>query len=266
MFFGMSAEIGKKSGNLHLSKNIPPNFSWHKRKTFIFATLVAKQMFLIFIVVKQHLMPRKALFTKEEIVEKALDLVRRKGFEALTARELGTALGCSSRPIFTVFNSMEEVASAVKQAAQQLFSDYVADVNNYTPAFKEFGLRLVRFAHEEQNLFDFLAFHRDANVANKIHPKALECLEFICSDYGITKEQSHRLFIQLWAFVCGLALLSSNDAKLYSDEVVSEMISLQFASTLSFLKSGKKLVSPTPQLRAENETTPNIIEYLEKQQ
>lgn len=211
-------------------------------------------------------MPRKALFTKEEIVEKALDLVRRKGFEALTARELGTALGCSSRPIFTVFNSMEEVASAVKQAAQQLFSDYVADVNNYTPAFKEFGLRLVRFAHEEQNLFDLLAFHRDTNVANKIHPKALECLDYICSDYGITKEQSHRLFIQLWTFVCGLALLSSNDAKLYSDEVVSEMISLQFVSTLSFIKSGKKLVSPTPHLRAENETTPNIIEYLEKQQ
>lgn len=66
-------------------------------------------------------MPRKALFTKEEIVEKALDLVRRKGLDALTARELGTALGCSSRPVFTVFNSMEEVASAVKQAAQQLF-------------------------------------------------------------------------------------------------------------------------------------------------
>ena len=54
-------------------------------------------------------MPRKALFTKEEIVEKALDLVRRKGLDALTARELGAALGSSSRPIFTLYNNMEEV-------------------------------------------------------------------------------------------------------------------------------------------------------------
>ena len=266
MFFGVSSEIGKKSGNSHQSKNIPQNFSWHKRKNIYICNTCCKTIVLIFIVVKQHLMPRKALFTKEEIVEKALDLVRRKGFEALTARELGTALGCSSRPIFTVFNSMEEVASAVKQAAQQLFSDYVADVNNYTPAFKEFGLRLVRFAHEEQTLFNLLVFHKDADVANEIHPKALECLDFIRSDYSITKEQAYRLFGQLWAFVCGLALLSSKDATLYSDEVVSDMISLQFASTLSFIKSGKNLVSPTPHLRAENETTPNIIEYLEKQQ
>lgn len=40
-------------------------------------------------------MPRKALFTKEEIVAKALDLVRKNGHDALTARELGKALGNS---------------------------------------------------------------------------------------------------------------------------------------------------------------------------
>ena len=135
-------------------------------------------------------MPRKALFTKEEMVEKALDLVRRKGIDALTARELGAALGSSSRPIFTLYNNMEEVNADVKKAAQQLFSDYVADVNDYTPAFKEFGLRLVRFAREEQNLFNLLFFHKDADVSNEIHPKAMECLDVICSDYGISKEQA----------------------------------------------------------------------------
>lgn len=208
-------------------------------------------------------MPRKALFTKEEMVEKALDLVRRKGIDALTARELGAALGCSSRPIFTLYNNMEEVNADVKKAAQQLFSDYVADVMDYNPAFKEFGLRLVRFAREEQNLFNLLFFYKDANAANEIHPKAIECLDYICNNYGITKEQSYRLFGQLWVFVCGLALLSNKDTTTYSDEIVSEMISLQFISTLSFIKSGKTLISPTPHLHSENETMPSILDYLE---
>ena len=207
-------------------------------------------------------MPRKALFTKEEMVEKALDLVRRKGIDALTARELGAALGSSSRPIFTLYNNMEEVNADVKKAAQQLFSDYVADVNDYTPAFKEFGLRLVRFAREEQNLFNLLFFHKNADVSNEIHPKAMECLDVICSDYGISKEQAIKLFGQLWVFTCGLALLSSKDPAFYFDELVSEMISLQFVSTLSFLKSGKPLVSPTPHLRSENEKETSIIDYL----
>ena len=54
-------------------------------------------------------MPPKPKFTKEEIVAAALELVSEKGIEALTARELGVRLGSSARPIFTAFNSMEEV-------------------------------------------------------------------------------------------------------------------------------------------------------------
>ena len=64
-------------------------------------------------------MPPKPKFTKEEIVQTALDIVSRKGVEALTAKELGDALGSSARPIFTVFRSMKEVQDEVRQAAKR---------------------------------------------------------------------------------------------------------------------------------------------------
>ena len=54
-------------------------------------------------------MPPKAKFTKAEIIEAALNIVRADGYEALTSRALGTYLGSSARPIFTVFKNMEEV-------------------------------------------------------------------------------------------------------------------------------------------------------------
>lgn len=50
-------------------------------------------------------MPPKAKFAKEEIVNAALDIVRTEGFESLTARALGSKLGSSARPIFTVFQN-----------------------------------------------------------------------------------------------------------------------------------------------------------------
>ncbi len=40
-------------------------------------------------------MPPTAKFSKEKIVEAALDIVRTEGFDALTARALGTKLGSS---------------------------------------------------------------------------------------------------------------------------------------------------------------------------
>ena len=61
-------------------------------------------------------MPPKPRFTREEIVAAALDIVSRKGIEALTARELGETLSSSARPIFTVFRSMEELQQEVARA------------------------------------------------------------------------------------------------------------------------------------------------------
>lgn len=41
-------------------------------------------------------MPPKAKFTKEQIIKVALDIVAEKGAQALTAKELGAALGTST--------------------------------------------------------------------------------------------------------------------------------------------------------------------------
>ena len=50
-------------------------------------------------------MPRKFLFTKEQIVNAALELIRKKGMDALTARALGEELGSSAKPIFGLFEN-----------------------------------------------------------------------------------------------------------------------------------------------------------------
>ena len=70
-------------------------------------------------------MPPKAKFTKAEIIEAALNIVRADGYEALTSRALGTYLGSSARPIFTVFKNMEEVQQDMIKSAKALYKEYV---------------------------------------------------------------------------------------------------------------------------------------------
>lgn len=67
----------------------------------------------------------KAKFTRAEIIEAALNIVRTDGYEALTSRALGTYLGSSARPIFTVFKNMEEVQQAMIEATKTLYKEYV---------------------------------------------------------------------------------------------------------------------------------------------
>ena len=51
-------------------------------------------------------MPPKCKFTRSEIIQAALDIARTQGVSYITARALGTKLGSSSKPIFSIFDNM----------------------------------------------------------------------------------------------------------------------------------------------------------------
>ena len=182
-------------------------------------------------------MPRSAFFTKEAIAEAGLEIIRKQGVEALTARALSRQLGCSLSPIFTVFEDMDKIKAAVRQGAAALFSDYVKDILDYQPAFKEYGMRLIRFAKQEQNIFQ-LFLERGNSLMDNAPAMALKCLDEIKESYQLTDSQILILYRQLWAFTCGIAVLATQSPEDYPEELISGMISTQFLSTLSFLKSG----------------------------
>ena len=56
-------------------------------------------------------MPPKIRITKENIVERAVEIVREHGMDSLNARSLAKELGCSVQPIFRAFDSMGELRS-----------------------------------------------------------------------------------------------------------------------------------------------------------
>ena len=97
-------------------------------------------------------MPPKAKFTKEQITKAALGVVSEKGVQALTAKELGAALGTSTTPIFTVFNSMQEVQDAVMLAAMERFEEYAHKAAHLGPVFKQVGIHYIRISAVFQEL------------------------------------------------------------------------------------------------------------------
>ena len=60
-------------------------------------------------------MPPRAKFTRQEIVDAGMSILREQGISAVTAREIGSRLGSSARPIFTVFENMGEVLAEIEK-------------------------------------------------------------------------------------------------------------------------------------------------------
>lgn len=107
-------------------------------------------------------MPPKAKFTREEIIQAALHIVRCSGAQALSARTLSAELGSSASPIFTVFQNMEEVQQEVLKAAKAVYQSHVREdmEKGVYPPYKGIGMTYIRFAKEERELFRLL-FMRD---------------------------------------------------------------------------------------------------------
>ena len=52
-------------------------------------------------------MARKATVTENMILDNAFALMREEGFEQVTARKLAAKVGCSTQPIFRLYENMD---------------------------------------------------------------------------------------------------------------------------------------------------------------
>lgn len=197
-------------------------------------------------------MARPSKYTKEALLKAAIEVVRRDGEGALTARIIGNELGSSSRPLFTLYENMESLRADVRKEAVRLFSEYVADSLDYVPAFKEYGLRLVRFGVEEYNLFSMIFLSPELEMEDFGSPFAA-CRDAFVDEYGLTEEQAGKLVNTAWTFVCGLATLIHNGALHMSDEQISDALSEQFVGALSFIKSGRNVHGLAPKKRGNED-------------
>lgn len=190
-------------------------------------------------------MPPKPKFTREEIIAAALDLVREKGMQALTARDIGNRLGISARPVFTAFKNMEEVQQEVRKAARNRFRGYAEKAVNYSPAFKQMGMQMILFAKEEPRLYELL-FMRNDGAPHFLEEGYLSRDEIAASsvktiqkDYGLTYEDARTLFHHVWIFTFGIGALCATGVCSFSEEEMNELLGQDFMAMLIRIKSGE---------------------------
>ncbi len=188
-------------------------------------------------------MPPKAKFSREEIITVGFNIVKREGMEVLTARSLAEALGSSPRPIFTVFNNMEEVQSAVVCAAKSLYAEYICKGLNEDLAFRGVGKAYIRFASEQPKLFRLLFMSENKSVPDMnsvlgiIDESFEKILNSIENEYGLEREISKKLYLHLWIYSHGIAVLIATKVCEFLPEEVTAMITEIFLSLLKRVKS-----------------------------
>ncbi len=176
-------------------------------------------------------MPPKPKFTREEIVAAAYEMVRSDGFDVLTARALGAKLSSSSCPIFTVFESMDEVKDCVLKKIKAEYARYVEEGLKMKPSFKGVGMKYIEFACREPQFFRILFMTElddstvSVNVLLKIEEHYPEILQSVEDLYGLGKEYSEKLYLHLWIYTHGIATLCATKMCTFTQEEMSGLLS-----------------------------------------
>lgn len=100
------------------------------------------------------------------ILNTVLTITRENGFEYVNARSIAKELNCSTRPIFTCYENMEELKNDFLNFAFDYYNKYVENYNQVEKPkpYLLFPLSYVEFAKTESQLFKLL-FISDMDLA-----------------------------------------------------------------------------------------------------
>lgn len=169
-------------------------------------------------------MPPKQKITKNDVLNSAFEIVRREGVENLNARNIAKNLHCSTQPIFTCYENMNDLKTDVFEMANRYHKNYFNKIETGSDIFLNAGIAYVEFALEEANLFRFLFM--SGNFCGKQLGEFVEddCNNHIASGMPAFIEKAspvaQAVFTDMWLYAHGIAtMLVTNQLAFDKDQI-----------------------------------------------
>ncbi len=188
-------------------------------------------------------MAPKVKFRKEEIIEAALTVARTKGIDAVTAREVAAVLGVSTRPIFTYYDTMDQLRRDVYELAREHYRACVQRGLEAPIPFQGVWRQVLRFAREEPELFRLLFLTRRAEGETGGAMEVLRESQALVRDsvmhvYRLDAYTADCYIRNLWMMTFSFATLMVTDDCPYTEE---EILNIGAEVSLALCKAYKEI-------------------------
>lgn len=176
-------------------------------------------------------MPPRIQFTRDDVLAAAFRITRQQGLEAVNARAVAKALGCSTQPLFRAFHSMEEIRAEMLRMAGDVSAANLTRCGELSPKpYLGSGLAYLQFAREEPQLFRLL-FMRDREqdgTQQQVDPTLDFVLSLVMQSTGLSREQAWQFHLHLWVYVHGLATMIATHFVTLPPAEAERMLSRQY--------------------------------------
>ena len=201
-------------------------------------------------------MPARKKIEKENIIDTCLKITRREGIDALNARKVAKALGCSTQPLFYYYENMDEIKNEVLQEISKLFNQALLKSNYDRPAYKDIGVNYIRFASNEPEFFKIMfqsKMNKEMFDFIDLTGSSLQIFETISKQTGLSLENAKQFHLRMWLYVNGIASLVAHQTIEFSDDEIDYLLKEQYMSLLIYeVKKGNVKEEILVQLAKKN--------------
>lgn len=171
-------------------------------------------------------MPPKFEYTREQIIQTALELAREGGIAAVTAKRVGARLNSSVKLVFGQFANMEEVKSEVLKEAHRFWRAYIQNAmeKNPYPPYLASGLAYIHFAKEEKELFKLLFMRDRSGEAIEDGADMQPVIEALRRASGLRAENAYMVHAEMWMFVHGIATMIVTSYLAWDDALICRFL------------------------------------------
>ena len=182
-------------------------------------------------------MPARRKIQKKDIIQESVSIVAKGGINALNARKIAKKLGCSTQPLFYIYENMDDLKKDVMNEIVKIFDIEVLKSETGQLEYKDIGINYIRFAKEEPELFKIM-FNRKINEGAfdfiDLTGSAKTILETISKQTGMSNEDAKQFHLRMWLYVNGIASLAANQTVEFNDEEIAELLKDQYVSMLLY--------------------------------
>lgn len=182
-------------------------------------------------------MPARKKIQKEDIIQESVSIVAKEGINALNARKIAKKLGCSTQPLFYIYENMDDLKKDVMNEIVKIFDIEVLKSETGQLEYKDIGINYIRFAKEEPELFKIM-FNRKINEGAfdfiDLTGSAKTILETISKQTGMSNEDAKQFHLRMWLYVNGIASLAANQTVEFNDGEIAELLKDQYVSMLLY--------------------------------
>ncbi len=176
-------------------------------------------------------MPASCKLSKEAIINKAVVLINKKGWESLNARDLAKELKISTKPLYRIFTSMDEIKEDIYKEIYKQYDEFITSRVDNKNALVTLCVAYVEFAKLYKNLFVSLFLSNNLkwkSIDDVLNEKWNQgAIINLVNKQGYTFESAKELFMHVWLYANGLAtLIATNKIDIEDKEIIVRIVKI----------------------------------------